>query len=239
MNQRGKRFRIRPLAISAAHRRRSVCCSPALSRSISAATCVKRADQNVLVDSRTPNDFLDLADGPHAEERMAAQLEEVLAAIDLADFEQLLPQLGQPPLGRRAGRAFAGARCRHGAGRNLAWEAPGDRPCRWASSAVRSSDSKSDGTMNSGNRSVTNVAERLDVQNPLDDLGHDVRDQPFAARRVVLRMHDRFADRRMRFEHGFDLAQLDAMAADFHLVVQSAQKSTAPSGRSRTRSPVR
>jgi hypothetical protein len=53
--------------------------------------------------------------------------------------------------------------------------------------------------------------------------GDDVADQAFGACTVVVGDHDRFADGRVGGKRGFDFAQFDAEAADFDLLVGSAQ----------------
>ena len=54
------------------------------------------------------------------------------------------------------------------------------------------------------------------------------------------RQDDRLAHRRVRAEHGLDLAELDAEAADLHLVVDAAEEDRAcRPGSQRARSPVR
>src|SRR5690606_25770904 len=52
--------------------------------------------------------------------------------------------------------------------------------------------------------------------------GRGVGDDPLVARRVLAHHHDRTGDAGLRLQHRLDLAQLDAMAADLDLEVQSA-----------------
>ncbi len=58
-------------------------------------------------------------------------------------------------------------------------------------------------------------------------------------RRLLARHHHGLAHGRVPRQGGLDLAQLDAVAADLDLVIEPAQEHDRPSGRRRTRSPVR
>ena len=53
-----------------------------------------------------------------------------------------------------------------------------------------------------------------------DGIGHEAA----VSRSVFSCEHHRLLDRGVLGEHGFDLTQLDAKAADFHLVVDAAEK---------------
>ncbi len=87
------------------------------------------------------------------EQRMAAELEEVVRRADRLAAQDLAPDLGQPPppwasaaLRRRCPRIWR-------APRDRSRRAPGGPPCRWAGSGSAPRRAHSDGTMYSGRRS--------------------------------------------------------------------------------------
>ena len=51
----------------------------------------------------------------------------------------------------------------------------------------------------------------------------EIRDQTLCAGHVFARHHDSLANDRVLAQHRFDLAELDAEAADLHLMVDAAQ----------------
>ena len=53
---------------------------------------------------------------------------------------------------------------------------------------------------------------------------HDVRDDAFVAGAILACHHDRLAHRRVRLEHVLDLAELDPEAANFDLMVATAEE---------------
>ena len=69
--------------------------------------------------------------------------------------------------------------------------------------------------------------------------GDDVGDQAFVAWVVFSGEDGGLGDGGVAGEGGFDFAEFDAEAADLDLVVGAAEVVEGPSGRRRTRSPVR
>ena len=58
--------------------------------------------------------------------------------------------------------------------------------------------------------------------------GTHVADQPPVARRVFADDHDRLADTGITKQDRFDLAELDPMAVDLHLVIEPAEEFDRP-----------
>src|SRR5204863_7607693 len=54
--------------------------------------------------------------------------------------------------------------------------------------------------------------------------GEDVGHQPRITRLIFARDDDGFAHRRMAPEYGFNFTQLDAVAAELHLIVEAAEE---------------
>ena len=61
-------------------------------------------------------------------------------------------------------------------------------------------------------------------------IGDHIRDQPLLSRRVLPGQDDGFSHGRMVLKRGFDFAQLDAEAADLHLVVGATEELDVPVG---------
>jgi hypothetical protein len=79
-------------------------------------------------------------------------------------------------------------------------------------------------------------AQRVGVEHPAR---HDERDEPRAEGPVAAQHGDAPLDGRVSAEDRLDLPELDARAAQLHLVIARPRYSRAPLGARRTRSPVR
>jgi hypothetical protein len=115
------------------------------------------ASVRALTDRRRSNCDLDLQEQPDREQRMAAEIEEIVGHADVAESEQLLPDRDEP-LFRSACAAApcaaGGNACRVPLGR------PAARACRPFRSGVSGSAgncTNADGTMCTGSRSRQNA----------------------------------------------------------------------------------
>ena len=102
--------------------------------------------------------------------------------------------------------------------------ARGGRPCRWASAAARRAPRTPPAPCSSG--SAPGERRRAGSAAPAEPSPAAGRRRPPAACRPAAsspRHHHRLAHRRVRRERRLDLAQLDAEAADLHLVVDAAE----------------
>ena len=164
---------------------------------------------------------------------MAAQLEEVVVDADALDAEHFAPDVGDHLLGRRARAARRPA----AAPAARAPAARAGRPCRSGSAAARPARRRR-GHHVVGQRSARANARRSagGASSPVDDVG----DEASLAARVFARHDHGLAHGRMSPQHRLDLAELDAEAADLHLVVERGRGTRAcRPARQRARSPVR
>ena len=158
---------------------------------------------------------------PHRKEGMTPEVEEAVADADRSR------RRGRPARSSRAG-ARAIARLDGGLGRwqtshrSPARGAPRDPPCRWRRAASARASSNAAGSMYSGKCARGKLPQ-------LARIGTDHR----WTRRRRSAPHGRRRPRRAtaasrirgcRVERGLDIAELDAMAADLHLVVEPPQE---------------
>ena len=173
------------------------------------------------------------------QQRVAADLEEVLLDADPVEPQDLAPDGADRPLEVVARRHVGGLR---GADLPRRRAGPRGRACRWRSPAAAGSSTKVQGTMYSGSvsrRKARSSADRPAAPAPAGR--HHVADQALLARHVLPRQHHRRArSAGWRSERRLDLPQLDAVAAHLDLVVDAAQElEGAVRRRSAPRSPVR
>ncbi len=147
-----------------------------------------------------------------ADDRVAAQLEEVVLDADPVDLQRLRPHLGDQPLrvvarghvpGGRTGRVRGGQR------RPVELSVAGQRDRLHRHERLRHHVFRQRG---SGQLTQLRRGRR-------DAVGDHVGHQPFAARVVLPGDHGDLRGCRVCSEHGLDLAQLDPEPADLHLVV--------------------
>ena len=175
----------------------------------------------------------------HDEQRVAAEVEEVVVDADVLELEHLLPD---------ARRSSASSSL---VGRGVALGSIGRAVASGAGSALRSilplgvcgkrrARRTPTGTMNSGERSRRRAAQRVPRRlgpRRAIDVGDERVGRPACPRARPRRLRDFTAS---RSEARLDLAELDAVAADLHLVVECDRgtRSRRPA-RQRARSPVR
>ena len=154
---------------------------------------------------------------PDAQDRVAAEREEVVVDADSLNAEHLRPDGRQRLLCRR--------RRRHVTGREL-------RPFRLGFGQGAAIDLAVIGQrhrLEGDERSRHHIARKPMPQMLADHADRrsrtpgEIRNQPLASCRVIARHDDRLANRRVFRQHRLDLAELDAEAANLHLVVETAQ----------------
>ena len=179
-------------------------------------------------------------DQRHRQQRVAAELEEVVVRPDALDASAPRPR--SAPASARSRLAAPRTRCtayasRSGAGSALRSSLPfavsGSSPAARTPPAPCSP---------AASHSDARAARPRRARAPSAD---HIRHQPLVAAAVLARQHHRFAHAACAMQLRFDLAQLDAEAADLHLVIVAAQvldlpsAATAPDRRSCTaRSPA-
>ena len=147
------------------------------------------------------------------EDRVAAQLEEVVVDADPLEPSTSRPDPGQHLLHRRARRDVAAL----APAARPAPAAPSGPPCRSASAAAppapRRPRAPCTRAASPAGAARSSAASRL---RRADHVGH----QPLSPRLVLARHHHRFAHRRVLPQRRLDLPQLDPEAAHLHLVVE-------------------
>ncbi len=155
-------------------------------------------------------------DDLEGEDRVAAEVEEVVVGADLAGVQHLGPDRGEGPLGGGPGRgagpvaAVGGGRCGGGQGAPVQLAVGGQRQ------RVQDHESGRDHELRQPGGGVGAQGARVQGAAGLRD---EVRDQAPGARPVLADGDDGAADVRVGGEHRLDLARLDAQSADLHLVV--------------------
>ena len=187
----------------------------AAASSATVGACEQRAQRQV--------DAQPLADAEHqpgGQDRVAAQLEEVVPRAHPLHARAPRPRGRRDLLGGGRGGDVAGRRRGVAPGAGRAWRSTLPLGVRGRASRT----TKADGTMYSGRRSPREGAarpRRPTVPAPGPAPGRRPGRRP---RRVLAGHHHRLAHARVPAEHGLDLAQLDAEAADLHLEVDAAQE---------------
>jgi hypothetical protein len=166
------------------------------------------------------------------EDGVAAEVEEVVVDADARDAERLLPDLRQLPLGGVA-RGDVGARrgAAGGVGRRQALAVY--LPVRRQRQRVERDEGRGHHVFGQLLFQVLAQLVRLLAQPGGPDLlagEHDVGDQTLLPRHVFAREDDRLADRLVLRERRLDLADLDAEAAQLHLLVGAAEELDLPVG---------
>ena len=178
---------------------------------------------------------LDLVDEARRQQRMPADLEEVVEDAHLADAEQVLPDAGEHQL-EHVARRHAHARVRPRGSRTAGSARRSSLPL--ALSGSDGSQTIDAGSMYSG-RMRRRSRQRLAGGGPDGSAGDDVGDELARVAGVAASGDGRGAHLRQARERGLDLVELDAVAADLDLAVARPRNSIAPSSRSAPRSPVR
>ena len=180
----------------------------------------KRGDRRRLEDVLERNVFAEglphARDQPRRDERVTAELEEVVVAADAVAAEHVGPERGEQLLGEAA-RRLVGLR------RRVGERARRERPA--IDLAVRRErqplDRDDDRRHEMLGQPLTDERLQVRVDGPVEhDEGRELR----VARRGLSRDHGGFAHRRVRRERGFHLAGLDPVAAHLHLVVGAAEE---------------
>jgi len=171
-----------------------------------------------------PETVADPGRRPGGEQRMTAESEEVVVDPDAVDRQRLLEDGDQDLLDRGPGRSRRGRR---------AGTVPGggergavDLPVRRQRKSVEDGDERGHHDLG---QDPPQVGPQLAVRRR-PALGDDVRHQPALAGTVLARDHHRLADARMGRERSLDLAALDAVATDLHLVVEPPEELEVPVG---------
>ena len=167
----------------------------------------------------------DAADQPGGEQRVAAEVEEVV--VDTDGPGRARRRTGRRGLlGRRARRpaAVSSARCGAGSARRSSL------PLTVSGSA--SSTTNADGTMYSGSRLGQWPRSAADVDAAAPRRRDHVGDQPLVPGPVLAHDHRRLGHRRVRGQRRLDLAGLDPEPPHLHLIVDPAQELQLPAARS-------
>ena len=184
------------------------------------------------------------ADQPHRQQRVPAEVEEVVVDADPVQAEHLGERPAQDLLrGPRRTPARRGP-----PPRSPAPAAPAGPACRWPSAAARPArrPPRAPCTPAAPPRRTPARSSRPPAPSPAPlRVGRGPRRRPAAVpRRVLPDQHRGLGHPRVRGQHGLDLAELDPEPADLHLVVGPAQelqppvrRSTAPGPRSGTSAP--
>ena len=175
---------------------------------------------------RHPEGFGDPGQYLARQQRMTAQIEEIVEDADVLDLEQIGPDAGQDFLGGVARRHELAARDpepladRHQCG-------PVDLAMSGQRHALQEDEARGDHVARKPG--LEEIAKLVDLRLPAGR-GDDVRDQPRLAAEVIPRQHDGGLDVRVLHEDVLDLLELDPVAADLHLVVDAAEKLERPVG---------
>ena len=177
----------------------------------------------------------DPADQPRRQQRVPAELEEVVVDADPLDAQHLGKQPAQDLLLRRPRR-----RRRMRRRQAPAPAAPGGRACRSASAAAAPAPPAPTAPCSPAAVRPAMPAS-AEVSATLARRRHHIADQPLVRRRVLPRDHRGLRHARCRSQRRLDLARLDPEAAQLHLRVGPAQElqhavrdATAPGPRSGT-----
>ena len=184
----------------------------------------------------TPSRFAKTRDDLRRQERVAAEVEEVVVGADRdsspAPPPRSMPPPPRPVRGVATKRASAREPRSAGVGQGLAvdlavgrqWERLQDHECRWEPCARE--------------RGPEHRRSSAVVRGPGRRAGRDRRPGRLAGC-IRSAHHDRLAHRGVPRQRGLDLAELDPEAANLDLAIDPAQVLEFPSGRHRARSPVR
>ena len=182
----------------------------------SASSATVGASKSARSGSSTPNTSRIRDDHPRGQQRVPAQLEEVVVAPPPAPRPAPPPRSppAPPPSACAAPRTASAAAADSGAGSALRSSLP------FGVSGSASSTTNAAGTMYSGSAPAQVRAQRVRAS----ARAHHVRHQPLLARHVLARHDDAPRARPgASAQRRLDLAQLDAEAADLHLLVEAAQ----------------
>ena len=147
------------------------------------------------------------------QQRGAAELEEVLVGADRVELEHLRHQRGD----RISTAGLVGRRCRAGAGSAARSTFPR------SFSGIESSITITAGTMNAGSR-CSRCAPELGGRRRGAGPRDPVADQPLVAGYVFAGDHRGFAEPGVARQRSLDLARLDPLAGDLHLIVEAAEE---------------
>ena len=166
----------------------------------------------------------DPGQGPGREDRVTAQLEEVLARPDRLDAQDLRPDGGQGALlpGERCRRAGRGRPDGRGQRPPVDLVLRGERQCRQHDDHGRHQVGRQGGGQGR--------AQRRRVRGPLRVGGGDVADQALAAGLVLADHDDGLADGAVPQQGGLDLPRFDPEAPELHLPVETPEELHLPVG---------
>ena len=190
--------------------------APASSRSASAATV--GASNRLRIASSTSERGADAADQPRRQQRMPAELEEVVVDADRAP--RPAPRRTAPH--RISSCGVRGARA-HRAASSPAPAARGGRACRSASAAAAPAPRTPTAPCSPAGSRAT-CARSAAASALASCARHHIGDQPLVAGRVLARDHRRLRHAGMPRQRRLDLARLDAEAADLHLLVGAPEE---------------
>ena len=202
--------------------RRAAAAGAAVSRRAACVDlCCERGEHRIL-EERTDRELdlefvAHLGDDSRREQRVAAEVEEVVAGADRVEAEHLLPDRREPRLGpgRRDDASVGGPLLGAGAA------ARRGRACRSAVSGRRRRRRTPTGTMYAGSRACAwaRSSAAAGARRVRDDVG----DEPAVAGTVLADRGDGRGDVGVLVTTRLDLAELDAEAADLDLVVDAAE----------------
>ncbi len=163
---------------------------------------------------------VDLADDPHRQKRMAAEIEEIVPDADTIEMQRVAPDFCENDFGWRA-------RCDHFVIRGV-MRRFGRRQRLAVEFAVRREwkciDGDESGRDHVGRQGFAQQRAQLAPGDPGAGGGYVVGNETVAAIRIILGNDHALADAVVMLQGGFDFTQFDAMPAYFDLVVDAAHE---------------
>jgi hypothetical protein len=156
---------------------------------------------------------------PHAEQGVAAQVEEVVMDADLGEVEQIAPDLSDESFGRRGWRCEPRhwSPVRNGIGQRRAIDFPGERERQaW--------EGHEDGGDHIVRQLLPEVGAEVGRGGFSPATGDHVGHQALVTGVALADDHDRVAHERVLPQNRFDFPELDAEAPNLDLVVETAEE---------------
>ncbi|MNK89477.1 hypothetical protein D3C87_1094880 [compost metagenome] len=161
-------------------------------------------------------DAADPGDHAHGQQGVSSEFEEVVIDTDLADLEDVGPDGGEDLFGGRARGDVVGAR--------QAIIVVGMRESSTIDLAVRGQRHRLERDEGGRHHVVGQGVESVSTQVPWARLADDIGEETLVTGLVLMGDDDGLANFWMGQQHGLDLAELDAEAADLDLVVGAAEE---------------